>query len=81
MRKKILAFVFVAALLMGMAVPLSGGSVYASHDKGRNMSDDSIFVCLVIHNPTRNAKGIEVHGDAIADHLGHGDTSLTCNSD
>ncbi len=81
MRKKILAFVFAAALFMGMAVPLSGGSVYASHDKGNDKSDDGFFVCTVTHNPTRNAKTIEVQGVAIADHLGHGDTNLTCNSD
>ena len=74
MRKKILAVVFTAALLVAMAVPLfgSGGSVYAGHDRGKGKSQDSnVAVCH---------KGRTIHIDAVdvPDHLAHGDSAGAC---
>ena len=74
MRKKILAFVFAAALLVAMAVPLfsGGGTAFAGHDRGQGKSqDENVTVC-------HKGRIIHVSGDAVSAHVAHGDTGLLC---
>ena len=78
MRKKILAFVFAAALLVALAVPLFGaGSVYAGHDRGKQKSNDTnVAVC-------HKGSTIWVDADGSAEHLTdhEDDTEGVCNAD
>ena len=86
MRKKILAFVFAAALLVALAVPVFGsGSVYAGHDKGNQKSVD-LNTEELCHKPGTSAEklilvgAVGVGGDEEVrrvDHLGHGDLDVS----
>ncbi len=85
MRKKILGFVFAAALLVAMAMPLFGGGTASAHNVGHI---DTPVQCVDVGGgnspPMGNAFGTEGHKRGVhhASHAGQSNSAVqggTCS--
>ena len=76
MRKKILAFVFAAAVLVAMAVPLFGGGTALAANNAVTVSNPGGSHCRIVdHNAGAGGRGVNTAAPKVS--ASHGQSSVT----